>query len=186
MKKLKLREGKLKLSWSSSWKDPSIWLLVGRTWIQIFLTPKPMFTVLCHSVIVKSEISWYRIPQNNFCPSLSVMNPQETDLNDSQPPLLSGFWLGVANGWHQQVFRGYKWRGWGTYSPVSIQPCCTEPCRIPQLQVLLDLPEYFPGTHPPSPTPLPLLPEAARASWCWQFLSASPFFVDSLNHAHAS
>lgn len=78
---------------------------MGRTWTQIFLTPKPMFTLLCHSVIVKPEISWYRIPQNNFCPSLSVVNPQETDLgiNDSQSPLLSGFWLGMAHGWHQQV-----------------------------------------------------------------------------------
>ena len=187
MKKLKLREGKLKLSWSSSWKDPSIWLLVGRTWIQIFLTPKPTITVLCHSVIVKSEISWYRIPQNNFCPSLSVMNPQETDLNDSQPPLLSGFptapspWQLEAASFPAPTWPSWELWGWDASSDwdspgiPTLAPSCTwisegvlqAPGTLAGILLACCCRGYTapPGSSPlPTYPPFPLLPLASTAS----------------------
>ena len=103
-----------------------------------------MFILLCHSVRVKSEVGWYRIPQDNFFPSLSVMNPQETDLNDeySQSPLLSGFWLGLANGQHQDTRREV-----GEFIllfPPSL--AVLSHAAFLQLQVLLGPPEYFQGS----------------------------------------
>lgn len=117
-----------------------------------------MFVLLRHSIRVKSEVGWYGIPQDNFFPSLSVMNPQETDLNDeySQSPLLSGFWPGLANGQHQQAIRGYKERGWGIYSPLSTQPCCTEPCCIPTATSPVGPSRVLPGLQPLTPTCHPL------------------------------
>lgn len=113
-----------------------------------------MFILLCHSVRVKSEVGWYGIPQDNFFPSLSVMNPQQTDLSDeySQSPLLSGFWPGLANGQHQQAIRGYKERGWGIYSPLSTQPCCAEPCCIPTATSPVGPSRVIPGLQPLTPT----------------------------------